>query len=495
MSPPAQAPPSTPGHELQLLLARAEDHRPVLEEGLDAGAIREPPKPTALPGRVEVPSWQRSDADPNLLPAQRWGVIAPEGALGDLLVRAIADLIEHRRQEQRAPVKEYRVPPDMDAAAAVKWKKEVLEDPAVPKKERPWYLLILGDLHHVSVELQQVLAHGSCVGRLHVGRPDGEPDLEGYTAYAKKVVAHELRTEVEEAPDLLLYTARDGSSATKAGQRLLVQPSLEVMQTQWKAERPALDIVEVPYDASSPEALLSAAAQARAGVMLSVSHGLGRPAHGWASPEQQRSTQGALSVGRGLTLTGEMLRATPFLPGGMWFCFACFGAATPPASAFHAWLSHLAGKGLYPGKPESVLESLPRAGERPFLAALPQALLANEQGPLAIIGHSDLAWAFSFMDVEDPSKGRASRILSTLEVLANGSRAGVAHSELMSSYREVNNDLTADYQAQEEARLYGTPDPVDPARQGLRWMLRNDLRGYLLLGDPAARLAVKPVET
>jgi hypothetical protein len=273
-----------------------------------------------------------------------------------------------------------------------------------------------------------------------------------------------------------------------------VQPCLELMRTQWKAERPALDILDVPYDGSSPEALLRAAAQARAGVMLSVSHGLGRPEQGWASPEQQHATQGALSIGPGCSLTGELLRATPFLPGGMWFSVACFGAATPPTSAFHVWLDHLASKGLYAGKPESVLEYLPRAGGRPFMAALPQALLANEQGPLAIIGHSDLAWALSFMDEEDPSKGRASRILSALEVLANGSRAGVAHSELMSSYREVNNDLTADYQAQEEARLYGTPDPVDPARQGLRWMLRNDLRGYLLLGDPAARLAVKRVE-
>jgi hypothetical protein len=103
-----------------------------------------------------------------------------------------------------------------------------------------------------------------------------------------------------------------------------------------------------------------------------------------------------------------MLRATPFLPGGMWFSLACFEAATPPTHAFHAWLAFLARKGIDAGRPEAVLESLPRAGERPFMAALPQALLASQQGPLAIIGHSDLAWVSSFVDVEDPWKSRAS---------------------------------------------------------------------------------------
>ncbi len=175
----------------------------------------------------------------------------------------------------------------------------------------------------------------------------------------------------------------------------------------------------------------------------------------------------------------------------MWFSVACFGAATPAKSAFHAWVTQLAGVGAWSGPASSVLWSLPAAGERPFLAALPQALLANEQGPLALIGHSDLAWPLSFTEVESPSRSRASRILSALKVLANGSRAGVAHFELMRSYREVNDSLLAGYQAREDALVYGTPDPIDPVRQGLLWLQRNDLRGYLLLGDPAARLAVK----
>jgi hypothetical protein len=181
----------------------------------------------------------------------------------------------------------------------------------------------------------------------------------------------------------------------------------------------------------------------------------------------------------------------PFLPEGMWFCLACFGAATPPRSAFHAWLTLLAREGGQKDLSQAVLESLPKEGERPFLAALPQAALANPRGPLAVIGHGDLAWTYGFTTVGAPARGRASRITGALEVLANGSRAGVALDALMRAYREVNDGLMTEYQERQDALIEGRPDPVDPVEHAARWMERNDLRGYVLLGDPAARLCLR----
>ncbi|NPC69683.1 hypothetical protein HPP05_07975 [Corallococcus exiguus] len=474
---------------LQLLLARADDRRPVLEEGLPAESTRDAPRPAPLPRRAEGMTLERPDANPNDLPAQRWGVIAPLGTAGDAMLRAIEPLIQHREQEQGAAVMRYRVPPGMDANAAVRWKETVHRAEDVPEEERPRYLLLLGDLPDVSMELQHVLAHGAFVGRLHVGLPDGEPDLAGYTSYAGKVIAAEKRGAPPEAPDMLLYTARDGTTATSSGHQLLVEPCRQVMETRWRQKRPALKVQEVPYDYADADALLEAAAAARSAVMLTVAHGLGRPSKGWASAQEQRALQGALTLGGGPPLTGAMLRDTPFLPGGMWFSVACFGAATPPDSAFHAWLAQIAAAGGFAGRPASVLHSLPRAGERPFVAALPQALLANPRGPLGIIGHSDLAWTLGFLDSEDMTRSRASRVLSALQILSNGSRAGVALDALMSAYRGVNDALLAGYRARQDAQVYGTPDPVDPKRQGYQWMQRNDLRGYVLLGDPAARLS------
>ena len=146
----------------------------------------------------------------------------------------------------------------------------------------------------------------------------------------------------------------------------------------------------------------------------------------------------------------------------------------------------LAGSGGEGRAAADVLRSLPRAGEPPFLAALPRAALANPKGPLAVIGHVDLAWSFAFMDGGRGS--RASRIFGAMRALLSGSRAGVALDSLMQAYREANDDLSSGYQLQREAAARGQAYAGDARKVAQLWMRRNDLRGYLLLGDPAAHL-------
>ena len=107
------------------------------------------------------------------------------------------------------------------------------------------------------------------------------------------------------------------------------------------------------------------------------------------------------------------------------------------------------------------------------------------------IGHIDLAWTFGFSDPRNHAS-RASRMFSTLRTLLEGSRTGVALDALMRTYRDTNDDLTSRYQRQRAAAARDLPDPEDPRQLGRLWMQRNDLRGYVLLGDPVARLGVKP---
>ncbi|MFY0577892.1 hypothetical protein ACN28S_29420 [Cystobacter fuscus] len=68
---------------------------------------------------------------------------------------------------------------------------------------------------------------------------------------------------------------------------------------------------------------------------------------------------------------------------------------------------------------------------------------------------------------------------------------GVALDALMRSFRDVNDSLMSAYQERQEALEEERPDPIDPKLLGYLWMLRNDLRGYLLLGDPAVRLQLQ----
>ncbi len=470
--------------DLQLLLTDAEEYMPVLEDGLPSDALGQTPTASRGPRGADAMHLDAPHVDSNILSAQRWGVIAPIGERGDAMLKAVDELIQHRRDQQGAKPKIYRVPPDMDALTCLKWKNDVHRAEDVPEDERPRYLMMLGDLHEVSLELQHVLANGAFVGRVQC------PDSRGFTAYARKVVSRE-KSEPTDESKLLYYTVQDGTAAVELGYRRLVEPCM-FMTGDWvsKGKLSIAGHEEIPSTDMDPEDMIESAGKKEHAVMLSLGHGLGAPRKGWKSVDHQHALQGALSMGMEEPLTADALRETPFLPGGIWMCVACFAAGTPPTSAFHSWLQLLASEGATsPTRIREVLKSLPKPGERPFVAALPQAVLANPNGPLAVIGHMDLAWTFGFT-APGSKKSRASRIFSTLRVLLEGSRSGIALDALMRVYRETNDDLMNRYQLQRDAQVQGQPDPIDAKLLGNLWMQRNDLRGYVLLGDPAARLSL-----
>ena len=468
---------------LGLLLCDADERAPVLASGLPESALLGVPAPERGPPGKDSLHLEDLARDPNDLAAQRWAVIAPEGEAGDAALAAIRALVEHRRDQQGADPTIFRVPDGMDGAAALRWKHDVLRSEDVPADERPRYLLILGDIDRISLELQHVLANGSFVGRLHC------PTLKGYRSYAEKVVTRERAAPVPR-PRALYYTVQDGSAAIGAGSRHFAAPCMQM--TADLAARGKLVVdgpTEIPHSEWGPEELFTVAGIDAPSLLVSLSHGLGAPRRGWRSPDQQRALQGALSLGSDEPLSADMVRESPFLPGGVWFCVACYGAGTPSASAFFPWLEQLARTGDAREQAAAVLRALPRAGERPFVAALPQALLANPSGPLAVIGHMDLAWTFGFTDPRG-KQSRASRMHAAQRAIVGGSRVGVGLDALMHAYREVNDELMACYQSQRDAMARGRPDPVDPRGLGDAWMQRNDLRGYVLLGDPATRLSV-----
>jgi len=128
--------------------------------------------------------------DPNDLPAQRWGVVAPVGEAGDRMLAAVDALIGHRRTQQGAEPKIYRVRPDMDLAAATRWRSEVYRAEDVPEDERPRYLMLLGDLHEVSIELHHVLAGGALDALMRTYR-DTNDDLTSRYQRQRAAVARD----------------------------------------------------------------------------------------------------------------------------------------------------------------------------------------------------------------------------------------------------------------------------------------------------------------
>jgi len=477
--PDARPPEPGPGARgPMLLLADPEEHRPVLPpDALGRDAVARIPR---LEERLPRPEHLGDPGgNPNALAHQRWGVIAPKGSTGDALLESIRPLIDLRSEQQGSPVRVYRASPG-GAAEANEWVRTTYHSESVPEDERPSYLLILGDLADVSAELQQRLSAGACVGRLCFDGP------EGYRAYVDKVLRHEKAPPKQDAR-ALFFTTHDGSEATVSGYDSLVHPALELCDAVPRRHYPVREVIEVgtPEDWAAPH-LLKAARDGGPSVLFTLSHGLGPPRGGWSSPEQRRRLQGAMAFGKEAPLTAEGVARGPFLPGGAWFFLACLSAGTPSRSAYRPWLERLRASGEYGGRVEDVLAALPAAGEPPFIAALPRAALANPEGPLAIIGHLDLAWTYGFQDAYGAR--RPARFVEVVKQLWTGRRVGVAMKAFLRFASEAESELLSLAQGDAELEKGGAPPP-EVVHRGHLWMARNDMAGYLLLGDPAVRVA------
>jgi hypothetical protein len=271
---------------------------------------------------------------------------------------------------------------------------------------------------------------------------------------------------------------------------MLMQPCIDDAERERGAGRFPAEIAAIEDDdpVRAADRLIEGASATS--VVFSCSHGEGAPRDGWGSPERRRALQGAPSLGRGHRLEAEAVASAPFAPGGVWLMFACFGAGTPARSAYHHWLAGLAAAGEHDADLAQVMSSLPGDGESPFIAALPQAALANPRGPLAVIGHLDLAWSYGFCDVDKLSRGERHRRFHQLVVeLVKGTRLGPAiDTSLMRRRNQLQHEIVVAADAAAADPAARAEDPRHPL--GHRWMIRQDLMGYIALGDPAVRVGV-----
>lgn len=477
---------------MDLLFAHGDDGRPML--GVEPDAATAAAEASPIPARPAREERFLADvtADANDLARQGWAVVAPAGPDGDRLVALVRDLAAHRAEEQGAATLELRVPPGLSAEAADAWIRNVY--PARYGEEearRPRYLLILGDLDGVSLDTQQALARDGLVGRLACAADDG------YAAYAAKVRAWERAPSRHDRARALFYTVHDGTRATAAGHTKLVQPCHDrcARTARDKARAFPASAVELHGAPSpDPDELLALAAARHPSVLLSMSHGMGPPRRRPWSPAEARAHQGSMSFGAEGALAAPDVAARPFLPGGLWIYFACFGAGTPRTSAYHHWLDMLARHGMDGlGPVSATLRGLDQGGGG-FVSGLAKAALANPDGPLAVLGHIDLAWSYSYEELRVAGDRRvtgSNRSLNFFNVMGKlvaGERAGAASLALRLQQAAVSAALTAHYDRCKRAGAVEGETPAEALALGNLWMLHQDLLGYALLGDPAVRL-------
>ncbi len=482
---------------LDLLFAHADDHLPVLEESPESGSAADEAGP--IDEQKNAPTELANiTANANDLVEQRWAIVAAHGSEGDQLCAWVRELVAKRAQDQQLKTDEVlqiRVPPRMDAKQAEAWKQrefpQWFDD---SEAKRPRYLCILGDVDQVSLPTQEVLAMDGFPGRLVCA------DEAGYRGYVDKVLRWEGQPPEHERPRALFYTVHDGTGATRSGHEKLLSPCFAMARHDWDtrggdgAFRSTQPQLVGHADGPNPDEFLSVAEGRQPTLLFSMSHGMGPPRRRRWTPTQARERQGAMVFGTENPIMPTDLANGWFLPGGLWFYYACFGAGTPNRSAYHHWLDMLAASGMQGmSNLGGVLKGLDQEGG--FTSGVAQAALANPKGPLGILGHIDLAWSYGFEEIrveEDnqvQGSGRARDYYNLLVNLVAGERLGVVILRLQMALHEVSGKLNRRYNrykaSGQAAEGSGDDDRIE---LGNLWMRRQDLLGYVILGDPAVRL-------
>ncbi len=406
-----------------------------------------------------------------------WGVIFPAGPQSAPIREALSELLEWRKAQAGDRYRECIGPtgyrPNERKADFLRRQKTATSGPVDPDKF-PYYLLLVGSPEEIPFRFQYQLDVQYAVGRIHF------ETLDDYARYARSVVAAE-RGEVKLPRKAVFFGARnmDDAATTRAADELLL-PLAHDIQTNERAT--GWTIETIVGDGAKKERLRSLLGGEETPAMLfTASHGMEFdpgdihqiPHQGailcqdWPGPRLWRGP-----IPQEFYLAGDDLDSRARLLGTVAFCFACFGAGTPRNDDF----PHQ--KGI-----QSAIA--PHA----FLSRLPQQMLAHPNGgALAVIGHVERAWTFSFSD------SRGGRQIETFSsamrrMMLDGAPVGWALEFFNNRYAELASVLTEDL----ENAHWGLS--VDPFELSTKWTEHNDSRSYVVIGDPAVRLPLADVDT
>lgn len=336
-------------------------------------------------------------------------------------------------------------------------------------KQVPLYVLFIGGPRHLPFGLQAMLDSIA-----HVGRLDFET-LDELKSYVDKVIRLE-RCPVPLNPEILFFGTDHGpEDPTHYSAKWMVKPLATHV-----VDRHGWTATELTAGNATKHRLKSALEKSRPAILYTASHGLGM--EGGPAIDRQR-LNGAICCDVDGPLTRDELFAaddvpsTPFLEGGVFFQFACFGYGTPATSDYNHWFSPVAASNPVD----------------PFVAALPKRLLAHPHGPVAFIGHVDTAFLHAFDNSAEQDEGvrwgtRMSPFVHAIDQLIGAQPSSLAMQQMNDRYNIANGYLTRVYETQQKDKTGSLPELGQ--RLTDNWIFRSDAQNYMVLGDPAARLRV-----
>ncbi len=411
--------------------------------------------------------------DPLLLSSAGWGVIFAysENERLSEIREALSELLALRCAQAGERYKEFS---GVDAYRPGETKNDFLarhgagQGPVDPDKV-PYYLLLVGSPEAIPYTFQYQLDVQYAVGRIWFDSPTE------YASYARSVVETENNPELLPRKAAFFGVQNPDDPATDLSATLLVQPLATKLITDQVGFDWSIENVIGEQATKNKLATLLAGDNIPA-LLFSASHGMGFP----RDDPRQVPHQGALlcqdwpgpvawrgPIPEDHYFSADDLSPEAHLLGRMAFFFACFGAGTPRTDDF----AH-----LHSRQPAEI-------ARQAFVSRLPQRLLSHPKGGmLAVIGHVERVWGYSFQ--WEQSGSQLAVFESTLKRLLAGDPVGYAMEYFNERYAELSTVLTSELQGLQFGKS------VDELALVGIWTANNDARSYVILGDPAARLPV-----
>jgi hypothetical protein len=409
-----------------------------------------------------------------------WGLLLPDpaGATSQQLalegqhIQALQPLLDWRNVHNGKPVQTLTYYPGMSVDEFL-YLYGGVERGAMQVEYVPYYLLIVASPERIPWEFQADLDGEYAVGRLWFDDPTD------CAAYVERLLAYEKPDyQPSNGKEALLVGVRhEYDQATQSSAERLVLPVHQFL-VEDQVETgviPSLLLGDEPgRQATRANLLQRLSGQALDGsparlpaLIFTATHGLEFPTPNLLQPSLQ-----GLPVFQEWPFESQVQPEHLLAPdqvagldldGLLAFSFACFSAGAPK---FQDWVHPLTGKGA-------------QITEQPFVAALPQKLLAR--GALAFIGHVSKAWGFSFEGYSGDHQERAGNFTDVLYALLRGKPAGHAMESI---------NLRALHLTKLVAQQLEKPAQANRGRLIGAWMARNDFQGYVVIGDPFVSLRV-----